>query len=70
LPAHKKLIPIENIKDFEKVKNEILFKYKQVEYINHSNFEFEERYFGDGDHLNRKGAEVVSNIINDRIKNF
>lgn len=70
LPVYKNLIPIGNIVDFESVKSEILSKYKHAEYINHSDFEIEERNFGDGDHVNTKGAKIVSNVIGEIINNF
>jgi hypothetical protein len=44
LPVYKNLIPTVNIEDFEK-KREILSTYKYSEYINHSDFELEDKYF-------------------------
>ena len=69
LAVYRNLIPTRNIEDFETVKNEILTKYKHAEYINHSDFELEERYFGDGDHVNSKGAKIVSKVIGGIINN-
>ena len=68
-PMYKQLIPKESINDYEQVKQDILQKFTNAKYIHFSNLNnIDKIYFGDGDHLNRLGAKVVSNLMNDVIK--
>ena len=64
---YKEMIPYENILGFEDVKNKLLKKYENVEYIDHTDYILEKNHFGDQDHVNAFGAKVVSQIIRDKI---
>jgi hypothetical protein len=63
LPAFKDLIPKDALRDFEKVKLDLLQGYKHTEFIDLLDVKLENEYFGDGDHVNALGAKVVSEIV-------
>jgi len=64
---YKKMIPAENVHDFERVKEEIMKKYRNIVYIDHTDYIHDKDYFGDQDHVNSFGAKIVSRIIDERI---
>ena len=65
-PLHfkfRKLIPDEVKIDFESLKDELELKCNNVSYLDYSFLELLENEYGDGDHVNKLGAELISSHI-------
>jgi hypothetical protein len=62
-PLHasfKSRIPGQVIIDFAKVKDDLLARFPKVHYVDHVDESLPNESFGDGDHVNRPGAKVVT----------
>jgi hypothetical protein len=66
--TYKELIPRQNLADFENVKNDIVKRHGNIEFIDHTDYIHERNYFGDQDHLNSLGAILVSKLISEKIQ--
>lgn len=51
-----------NIYEFEEMRKSLL---SEIDYLNFSNFPFEDKYYGDMEHLNFNGAEIFSHYLQD-----
>ena len=66
-PLHKqysKKIPKRTQILYENVLDSILVHNPNVKYMNYKDYSLDNKSFGDGDHLNQKGASIISEEIN------
>ncbi len=71
-PVHKqyyKKIPPFYMRKYQEILTSFQKKYPEIIYYNFNQFKLEDKCYGDGDHLNKFGADIFSNKINGILHN-
>lgn len=64
-PEFRKYVPNEVRRDFEDIKEKILKAHPRVCYIDLSEYPLQDSQYGDGDHTNCHGAEIVTRLVSE-----
>jgi hypothetical protein len=69
-PVHESYysqIPPHYLNSYNKIVSSISTKHPEVIFLNLINKKYDQHLYGDGDHLNKLGADIFSKTINNRI---